>query len=206
MRLAALAVVAQAGLVLLLSGGRVTLASGLLAMVGAIIVGVEAGAQRAPDPEGAPLVDRVLAMLTSLGTALSLIGGPLLVATDPEPSGGLLALGCTLALVGSIARRLAITTLEGAFVTAAQRPVLGLVTHGVFRRLRHPSELGLWLIAAGMLVAAVSTATALGCALVVGSSALRMRREDRLLAAAFGDEWTRWSRRAGAITPRMFGA
>lgn len=206
MRLVALAFASQLGLVAALSGGRFTAASALLALVGAGAVALEAGAQRGDDPSGAPQADRALGIATSVGVALCLLGAPVALARGAAPSVVGLVLGCVLALSGALLRRAAIATLGQAFVTEARAPDVGLVTHGVFARVRHPSELGLGLLATGMLVAAPSVATALGCALSLGAGALRVRREDRVLAAAYGDAWARWARRAGAIAPRVGAA
>ena len=79
-----------------------------------------------------------------------------------------------------------------------------LVTDGPFARIRHPRYAGLMLLLIGLpLVFRSGVGLAggvLGCALFVA----RTFREERMLAAAFGEEWSAYARRTRRLVPGVY--
>lgn len=148
--------------------------------------------------------DRALAALT--GGAL-LAGAWLGLWTAPAFTPGSLALAAATALLaGGIALRVAaVRQLGASFATGIHADTRQpLVTHGVYRRIRHPSEAGLIVaaIAAAVLLRSAA-ALALAALAVVPAAVARSRREDRALAAAHGEAHAAWRRRAGMLLPRV---
>lgn len=81
-----------------------------------------------------------------------------------------------------------------------------LVTHGVYRRVRHPmyASIWLWAFAQGMMLGNWLA----GWAGVVAFGAMyfiRTPREERLMCQRFGDEYREYARRTGRLFPRFFG-
>lgn len=111
---------------------------------------------------------------------------------------GLLLLGGGLAC-----RATAIRTLGRHFVTALRvdqdQP---LVTHGPYRWVRHPSELGLLAFALGAALwfGAIFT-LALWAFALVPASVVRIQRENQVLSQAFGSAWTDYAARTRNLLP-----
>lgn len=165
---------------------------------------LEAGLAR-PGREPARLApaDRLLAALT--GAAL--LAGAWLALHGPASFtlGGLPPSLSAVGLAAGVALRVAAVRRLGArFVTGTVAGPGPLVTDGVYRRLRHPSEAGLVLAAlCGGLLLRSAPALALAAGVVLPAAALRARREDRLLAAAHGAAHAAWRERAGMLVPRI---
>ena len=79
-----------------------------------------------------------------------------------------------------------------------------LVSHGVYRRIRHPmyASIWLWAFAQGMMLqnwlagwAVVPAFTAMYC--------LRASREEQMMCENFGDEYREYARRTGRLIPRF---
>lgn len=88
--------------------------------------------------------------------------------------------GC-LMTCGVVLRIVAIRTLGNAFVTDI-RCNQSIVHHGIYRWLRHPSEVGMLLMAFGAPVLLLAPLTACFAIVALGSvSTWRIRRENRVL-------------------------
>lgn len=79
-----------------------------------------------------------------------------------------------------------------------------LVTHGVYRRIRHPMYASFWLwgLAQGMILANWLA----GWAMILAFAAMyfiRTPREERLMGHEFGDEYREYARRTGRLIPRF---
>jgi protein-S-isoprenylcysteine O-methyltransferase Ste14 len=108
-----------------------------------------------------------------------------------------LAIGCAGDTVGSagiavgaagIALRIAAIRALGPAFGDATEPSGPRVTTGVYGMVRHPSELGLVLVGAGVVLAARAPAAALPLVIgVVPSSLARILREERALARLAAD-------------------
>ncbi len=79
-----------------------------------------------------------------------------------------------------------------------------LITHGVYRTIRHPmyASIWLWVIAQAMLL---QNSVAGWCALLTFAAMyfLRTPREEQLMCEAFGEEYREYMRRTGRLIPRM---
>ena len=79
-----------------------------------------------------------------------------------------------------------------------------LVTNGPFARIRHPRYAGLMLLLIGLpLVFRSGVGLAgggLGCALFLA----RIFSEERMLAAAFGEQWAAYARRTRRLVPGVY--
>jgi protein-S-isoprenylcysteine O-methyltransferase Ste14 len=111
--------------------------------------------------------------------------------------------GVALAAIGLVLRISAIRQLGSRFsprlAVQRQHP---LETTGLYRRIRHPGYLGSFLAALGAVLAFGS---ALGFAPLLLFAALigwRVRGEEKLLAARFGESWNAYRSRSGAFFPR----
>jgi protein-S-isoprenylcysteine O-methyltransferase Ste14 len=107
-------------------------------------------------------------------------------------------------IAGGVALRWAAMRQLGQWFVSEVRLLPGheLVTGGVYRWVRHPSELGLLAIALGAAVLLGSRAAGVG---VVGLALLvlwRVRVEDRMLALHFPRAFTAWAREVPALLPR----
>jgi protein-S-isoprenylcysteine O-methyltransferase Ste14 len=90
-------------------------------------------------------------------------------------------------------------------VTLEIREQHALVTHGVYRYVRHPmyAAFFLWALAQALLLPNWIA----GPAGIVGFGTLfffRIGREERLMEETFGDDYRRYVARTGRIVPRLF--
>ena len=152
-----------------------------------------------------PLPMLALALLPLAIPAVAAWGGRL--ALWPLPAPGLLGwLGVALSVLGLGIRVAAMRQLGARFspFVALQRGH-ALETTGWYGRVRHPGYLGALLASLG---AAIAFGSALALPLVAAMIAFqwrRLRHEERLLAAHFGDAWRAYAARTGALLPRLGG-
>jgi protein-S-isoprenylcysteine O-methyltransferase Ste14 len=99
--------------------------------------------------------------------------------------------GIALIAVGATLRVIAIVQLGSAFRTRLDSPTL--VTSGIYRWLRHPSEYGLVAIAAGTAVALASWVAALAACAIAALAIVRTRGENAALRRAHGAAYAAWS-------------
>ena len=92
-------------------------------------------------------------------------------------------LGTALVLVGIALRAVAMRGLGSAFTSEIVAvPGREVITRGIYAWLRHPSEVGLFLIASGIACMAVSAAALAIVVTILGPSIMiRIVREDRAL-------------------------
>jgi protein-S-isoprenylcysteine O-methyltransferase Ste14 len=79
-----------------------------------------------------------------------------------------------------------------------------LVTTGIYRYIRHPSYLGLLLTALGWALGFRSGVGILLAGLMLLVVLARIRSEERLLLAQFGDEYAAYRARTSRLIPRIF--
>jgi protein-S-isoprenylcysteine O-methyltransferase Ste14 len=168
--------------------------AGLLCL-GDLLLSPPASADAAPDAPTTRLAwANGLALLLTFWTALATCGP------------GTAAFGFAAMLAGVLLRAAAIRQLGGSFVTAVRvTPGQELLRRGVYAHLRHPSETGVLLAAlGGCLLLGSGAGLAVGAALLVPLACLRVRREDAVLARAFGPAHADYVRRVGALLPSLW--
>ena len=77
-----------------------------------------------------------------------------------------------------------------------------LETRGLYSRIRHPGYTGAWLASLGAALTFASGAGLFVVALFAVALGARVRREERVLEAHFGDAFRAWRARTGAFFPR----
>jgi protein-S-isoprenylcysteine O-methyltransferase Ste14 len=142
----------------------------------------------------------IIVAYVAVGAALTIdVGGPRMPVWGQWIGGSIAAAGVVLRVVAF--RTLGARYSRTLRVTERQT----LVTHGVYRFVRHPgytSALAIWggaAVATGSVVAAVA-------ALVVLAAAYRYRigAEERMLLAAFGDEYRAYCARSWRLLPYLY--
>lgn len=78
-----------------------------------------------------------------------------------------------------------------------------LIQHGPFALVRHPMYLSYWLMLFGLLILYRTWMPLIALIMMVASLTRRARREDQVLQATFGDEWTDYARRVPMFLPRL---
>jgi protein-S-isoprenylcysteine O-methyltransferase Ste14 len=141
---------------------------------------VERAARAAPDPARPGAPGTGLALTSALGL-LATAWATLAWTSIITP---LSWLGLPLLAAGIALRALAIRTLGPSFTSEIVAiPGQPVVTHGIYARLHHPSDVGLLLVALGLALLGGSAPAALVALCVVAPSVVvRMMREDALLA------------------------
>ena len=79
-----------------------------------------------------------------------------------------------------------------------------LVTHGIYRLVRHPMYLGVLLVAIGMPVFVSSLAGFLIMLILIPILLIRIRIEERLLIDEFGEEYQAYQRSTRKLIPFIF--
>ncbi len=121
-----------------------------------------------------------------------------------QPITGITLAGLAVAVCGCGIRMTAVATLGQSFVSGPHGG--GLVTTGIYRYLRHPSELGLLLACAGLVLAlgAWRSAVVFG-PLILLSSIIRMQEEERWLLQCKSDLYADYRARTGRLLPKFSG-
>ncbi len=80
-----------------------------------------------------------------------------------------------------------------------------LVTHGIYRRVRHPMYLGLLLYSLGQALALPNLLAGPSCLVSFGLLfALRLRAEERMMLQTFGDEYRDYMARTRRLIPGVW--
>jgi protein-S-isoprenylcysteine O-methyltransferase Ste14 len=121
-----------------------------------------------------------------------------------SPSALSIIVGIVLAAAGALLGLVAGRRL-GRALTPTPVPVegAGLRTDGPYRWVRHPIYSAVLLMVAGYVVAIGSIWTAACAVVLLVFFLLKSRWEDGLLHEQYGDQWTAWAARTGALTPRV---
>ncbi len=111
------------------------------------------------------------------------------------------------ALLGGIALRDAAIRQLGEFFVTELRVLDGqpLETRGIYRIVRHPSELGMLGVVLGAALWLGSLAAlAVFFLAVLPATVVRVRRENALLREVFGLAYEDWARRVWNLVPRVY--
>jgi protein-S-isoprenylcysteine O-methyltransferase Ste14 len=112
------------------------------------------------------------------------------------------AAGVVVACAGAALHVHARRTLGAAWSPRVDGAAI-LVEHGVYGVVRHPLYLGLVLLAIGTVAAHPSRATLAGAVGLLAGIAAKIAREDRALAATFGERWRSYRRDVPRLVPRL---
>jgi protein-S-isoprenylcysteine O-methyltransferase Ste14 len=168
-------------------------------------------ARRSSTPRFCFVAQEKLTGQLALGTGLLLLAifwVGLGQGSIPKTFGGisLVCGGGLLLLAGIALRYLAMRTLGDYFVSetavqAGQR----VIRHGIYRRLRHPSETGTLLIAFGAALLLQSLlALAIAGAALLPLVVVRIALEECGLQAAFGCEYMQYMQSTPRLIPRVY--
>jgi protein-S-isoprenylcysteine O-methyltransferase Ste14 len=118
---------------------------------------------------------------------------------------GVRYVGLLLFIVGATVRGVAVFTLGYRFsgLVAIQEGHT-LVTHGIFRRLRHPSYLGGMMAMMGWMLVFRSLIVLLFIPSMLALLIWRMNAEERLLTSEFGEEYEVYKRRTWRLVPYVY--
>ncbi len=123
----------------------------------------------------------------------------------PAGFGAAAAAGTSFMVAGVALRYLALRALGPAFLNeVAILPGHSLVTSGIYRWLRHPSEAGtLCLAFGGAFVLGSGVGLVVGLLLLLPGLVWRTRLEDRMLREKHAIQFGHYARRAPAFLPRI---
>lgn len=142
-------------------------------------------------------------------SSIGLLAVMMLALVNHRSTGvGVLLMGSALVIAGVQLRVAAIRALQHCFVS--QTGLINghsLVCDGPYGWMRHPSEAGLLLITSGLASVAASVVPLLLVLVVLFPVTLwRIRREDRMLARVFEDQFATYRRQVPALIPlRSYG-
>jgi protein-S-isoprenylcysteine O-methyltransferase Ste14 len=114
--------------------------------------------------------------------------------------------GSGLFVAGQAVRVVAIRALGRFFtVTVRLHPEHNLIKEGIYKRIRHPAYLGLFVLMSGYVTLFASV---FGYALLfffaLPAMLYRIRVEERVLVEKFGDEYRNYCRQAKRLVPFVF--
>ena len=114
-------------------------------------------------------------------------------------------LGVLLYVVGGALRIWPIFVLGRRFSgLVAIQPGHELVTDGVYRIIRHPSYLGMFILMFGWALAFRSGAGVILAALIIPPVLARIRSEEALLRAQFGEQYDAYCRHTARLVPGIY--
>jgi protein-S-isoprenylcysteine O-methyltransferase Ste14 len=139
------------------------------------------------------------ATLVTLGAFVERLGGGRV-----EPPLPVALAGAALAVLGAALHVVARARLGASWATqVTPRADARLVADGPYAVVRHPLYVGLFALGLGTLLAHPSLATACGAIGLAGGIGLKIRSEERALAAAFGERWAAYRSRVPCLVPRL---
>jgi protein-S-isoprenylcysteine O-methyltransferase Ste14 len=116
-----------------------------------------------------------------------------------------LIIGLTMVLVGIVIRFVAIATLGKNFSGLLRiRNDHTLVRTGIYRRVRHPAYLGAILLFLGIPVMLSSILGFLTMLLLVAYLMFRIKLEEKMLIARFGDEYREYMMHSNRLLPFVY--
>ena len=113
--------------------------------------------------------------------------------------------GIALVVAGLIIRVVAAVTLRRFYSsTLVIRSDHQLITHGIYRFVRHPIYLGVLVSVIGMPVVASSLVGLLIMLILIPVILNRIRLEERMLAAEFGDSYRAYKKTTRKLIPFVY--
>lgn len=130
--------------------------------------------------------------------------GLLAVAVPPRLRAAALVAGLSLMIFGAVVNVLGRVHLKSNWANQIRvYEGASLVTRGPYALVRHPLYASLiWMFVGGALIYANAAALLLTVGVFVPMMYVRARKEDAVLAEAFGEEYDAYRRRTGMLLPR----
>jgi protein-S-isoprenylcysteine O-methyltransferase Ste14 len=91
--------------------------------------------------------------------------------------------------------------MKAVFGIPREKP--GLITTGIFRRMRHPIYAGALLLYLGCILMTMSMASAALWLSIIGFYVYICRYEERLLKEEFGNDYLEYKKKTGMLFPRL---
>jgi protein-S-isoprenylcysteine O-methyltransferase Ste14 len=192
---------------------RIAIAAGLATLLVAV-VGILGAARRPaatpPVPAGRRLPAWALVAMSAAFAAVMVgLWVPLPISLPAAAEGVVTLLGASVYLAGlalylwgrfGLGRMFAASTGAAAHLPVQPK----LITYGPYAWVRHPMYLAVFLVATGGLLL-FQTWSMLLLLAIAAALPRRAGREERLLAAQFGEAWTDYARRVPKWLPRLRG-
>ncbi len=140
-------------------------------------------------------------LFVALGAAVFLGNGvPLFAPTGLPRTAGIVLAIAGLLLMGSAFPSIS----EAVQIAPAPKPGARLVTRGIYRWLRHPMYTGILMISIGIFLTTPTVLVGAVAAAIIVFLALKVRFEEKLLAAAYRD-YASYKRRTRGLFPIFRG-
>jgi len=142
----------------------------------------------------------------ALGGVLTLKNGDHLLARGVS---ALTGIDVGAAIAGAMALSLLLLMVSLTLVFLGWKEIYGargrLVTWGIYRRLRHPQYLGIWIFILAWLIQWPTVITIVLAPVLVATYYWLARREEAAVAREFGAEYLRYRQRVPMFLPRLAG-
>lgn len=161
--------------------------------------------QDEPKEYAAKLQTRIMQGTVILGVVVGVVDAWHFPLAGPRGAALTLA-GVTIVSAGAGIRLVAIRTLDRHFSYELRvEKDHEIVQRGIYSVLRHPSYLGIILVAAGApLIVQSLLGAAVGLVVMSGVTVWRIATEERMLRQAFGDEYADYSGRSWRLLPYVY--
>jgi protein-S-isoprenylcysteine O-methyltransferase Ste14 len=138
----------------------------------------------------------VLLVVVGVGVRLERLTGGRVVTSD-----ALAVAGALVAVAGATVHVCARAAIGPAWSSGIEPAAAALVVDGPYRVVRHPLYAGVLLLTLGTVLAHPSAPVLYGALGMSAGLALKIRREDRALAARFGGDWEAYRARVPGVMP-----
>jgi protein-S-isoprenylcysteine O-methyltransferase Ste14 len=126
-----------------------------------------------------------------------------LLRADKTVTGVSISIGTVLLVTGSIMGYVSHEVFKQAVAESGE--VKGIIKDGLFKLVRHPFYLSLILITLSLVLLFDSYVLLVGSAVVAVILVSEARKEERLLAEEFGEEYFSYQRETGMFFPKIVG-
>ena len=122
---------------------------------------------------------------------------------SPMPQSGLRMTAVVLLVIGNLVSTAAAITLKKHVTFHAFGEARSLYTDGIYRFVRNPLSTGLAVMYAGFLCYLPTLVMAVGVAVVIANSRIRIGMEEFYLERTFGDRYRRYKQTTGKYLPKL---
>ncbi len=130
--------------------------------------------------------------------------GDMFLPPIPLPQNGFRTAAIILLVIGNLVSTAGACTLKKHVTFHDFGETKSLYTRGIYRFVRNPVSTGLIILYAGFLCYLPSVAMAVGVAVAIVSSHMRIRMEEIYLKRTFGDRYRHYKQSTGKYLPKFF--